>query len=180
MTGRESSAVQEHPSADDDGFVQWAALRRRRLRRTAYLLCGDWSAADDLVQESLVRVYRHWRRIASGDPDAYARKVLTSVFIDERRRPWRRETATATLPEISGSDEPPIIVGPLLEALRAVPPRQRAVLVLRFWEDLSVEQTAQLLGCSTGTVKSQSARGLVRLRELLPEQELTYDEETAR
>jgi RNA polymerase sigma-70 factor (sigma-E family) len=179
VTGGESGAAQEHPSADDDGFVQWASLRRRRLRRTAYLLCADWSAADDLVQESLVRVYRHWRRIASGEPDAYARKVLTSVFIDERRRPWRRETATATVPEEATVDEPSTVSGPLLDALRQVPPRQRAVLVLRFWEDLSVEQTAQLLGCSTGNVKSQSARGLVRLRELLPEQALTYDEETA-
>jgi RNA polymerase sigma-70 factor (sigma-E family) len=170
----------EHPPSDDAGFVAWATVRRRSLRRTAYLLSGDWSTADDLVQESLVRIHRRWRRIAAGKADAYARRVLTSVYIDEQRRPWRRETATASLPEDTYDDPAPPSGSPLLAALAQVPVRQRTVLVLRFWEDLSVEQTAEVLGCSAGTVKSQCARGLSRLRALLPGDELTYHEEAAR
>ncbi len=169
----------EHPEADDSGFVEWATVRRSALRRTAFLLCGDWSAADDLVQEALIRVHRRWRRVATGNPDAYARRALTSVYVDQTRRPWRRESPTDVLPERAHHDEV-ATDGGLLAALAQVPPRQRAVLVLRFWEDLSIEQTAQALGCSTGNVKSQSARGLARLRELLPADELTYHAEVVK
>lgn len=174
----------QSPAPDDDGFVAWATARRGALRRTAYLLCGNWSTADDVVQETLVRMHRRWRRIAADSSDAYARRVLTSVCIDEGRRPWRREalvdTVPDTVPDRAYDQQPPGGAAPLLTALAQVPPRQRAVLVLRFWEDLSVEQTAETLGCSTGTVKSQCARGLARLRGLLPDDELTYHEEAAR
>jgi RNA polymerase sigma-70 factor (sigma-E family) len=170
---------EDHPAPDDGGFVAWATVRRTGLRHAAYLLCGDWTRADDLVQETLVRVYLRWRRIAAGRADAYARRVLATSFVDEHRRPWRREAVTEVLPE-----QPHVDVAPagsaVIEALRQVPAGQRAVLVLRFWEDLSVEQTAEVLGCSTGNVKSQSARGLARLRELFPEDELTYHEEGLR
>jgi RNA polymerase sigma-70 factor (sigma-E family) len=156
------------PPTTDEGFVQWAAVRRGRLRRTAYLMCGDWAAADDLVQDALLRVYLKWRRIAGGNPDAYPRRALTSAFVDDRRRPWRRERPTETLPEAAvGGAEVRIQETPMAAALRQVPPGQRAVLVLRYWEDLSLEQTADALDCSVGNVKAQASRGLVRLRELL-------------
>jgi RNA polymerase sigma-70 factor (sigma-E family) len=142
----------------------------------AFLLCGDWDRADDLVQETLVRLHRRWASIAIAGADAYARRVLLNVTIDERRRPWRREIATEVLPEVVGIDPEPAGVHLLSAALRALPPRQRAVLVLRFFDDLSVEQTAAALDCSTGTVKSQTARGLARLRRLLPDDELAYHE----
>jgi RNA polymerase sigma-70 factor (sigma-E family) len=166
-----------YPAPDDDGFVEWATVRRGQLRRTAYLLCGDWATADDLVQETLVRIYPKWRRLAAGNPDAYARRTLTSAFIDDRRRPWRRESSSEVVPETAYDDVLPSGTG-LLDALRGVPARQRAVLVLRFWEDLSVEQTVEILGCTSGNVKSQTARGLARLRELLPDE--TYDQEVSR
>ncbi len=171
---------QGHPAADDGGFVAWATVRRRALRHTAYLLCGDWHRADDLVQEALVRVYQRWRRIAAGKADAYARRVLVTAAVDESRRPWRREWASEVLPESAHLDSPSMTGAAVLAALRQVPARQRAVLVLRYWEDLSIEQTAAALNCSTGNVKSQSARGLARLRDLLPGDELTYHEEGVR
>lgn len=160
------------PPADDDGFVQWAGARRGQLWRTAYLMCGDWSGADDLVQDALVRVYLRWRKVAGGNPDAYARRALTSSFIDERRRPWRRERPTETLPE-PACEAPATRLHEtaMAAALRQVAPRQRAVLVLRYWEDLSLEQTADALGCSVGNVKAQASRGLARLRGLLAEPE---------
>lgn len=158
------------PPGDDNGFVQWAAVRRGQLRRTAYLLCGDWAGADDLVQDALVRVYLRWHRVAGGNPDGYARRALTSAYVDSRRRPWRRETPTSEPPETASHPHPAALhETELVVALRRLPPRQRATLVLRYWEDLSLEQTADALGCSVGTVKSQAARGLARLRELTAE-----------
>ena len=151
-------------------FRAWVLQRRTSLRSTAYMLCSDWHLADDLVQETLARLFSVWSRVsASGDPDAYARRILINQYLDHRRRPWRREVPLGTLPDRGGPPEPP---GPegfrdeVIAALRAVPPRQRAVLVLRFWEDLSLEQTAAALDTSVGNVKSQSSRGLVTLRAL--------------
>jgi RNA polymerase sigma-70 factor (sigma-E family) len=158
------------PAGDDEGFARWASLRRNQLRRTAYLLCGDWAGADDLVQETLVRTYVRWRRVATGNPDGYAQRALTSAFIDDRRRPWRRERPRESLPEHEAATyDPGLHETGLAAALRTVPARQRAAIVLRYWEDLSVEQTAELMGCSPGAVKSQSSRGLARLREALAE-----------
>mgnify|MGYP003514030068 CR=1 FL=1 len=155
----------------DQDFRAWVLSRREPLRRTAYLMCGDWYLADDLVQEATARVYSVWSRVASrGEPDAYARRVVVNLLTDHRRRPARRETPTQTLPDTARDDLDPAHAGgrdDVLRALAAVPPRQRAVLVLRFWEDLSVEETAALLGCSTGTVKSQTSRGLDALRAAL-------------
>lgn len=157
--------------SDIDGvpFRDWAALTRPRLRRTAYLLCGDWHLAEDLVQETLVRVYSVWRRISvSGPPDAYATRTLVNIRRAQLRRPWRREASVEQVPdraapESEGVDER----DRLLAALAELGDSQRVVVVLRYWEDRSVEEVADLLGLSTGTVKSQSARGLSRLRRLL-------------
>src|SRR5262249_37678272 len=140
-----------------------------QLRRTAYLLCGDWHTADDLVSTALVKLFRHWRRVSTMDNiDAYARRTLLRAWLDERRRPWRREHSRAVLPDSvnpSGHDRAERIA--FLALLNELPARRRAVLVLRFFCDLSVEETAEVLGCATGTVKSQTARALDSLRARL-------------
>jgi len=122
------------------------------------------------VQDALTRLFVHWRRAAAAqDFDAYVRRILVNAFLSERRRPWRREQSTDVLPEASYAD-PADGSGDrdaLRQALAELGPSQRAVVVLRFWDDLSVEQTADALGCSTGNVKSQSARGLAHLRAAL-------------
>lgn len=155
--------------AAEQDFRSWVAGHRSALRSTAFLLSGDWHLAEDLAQETLTRMYAVWPRVApTGSPDAYARRVLVNLVIDQRRRPWRREQPAEILPE------PPAAPPPgdgsredLIAALREVPAGQRAVLVLRFWEDLSVEQTAHAMGTSTGNVKSQTSRGLDALRAAL-------------
>jgi RNA polymerase sigma-70 factor (sigma-E family) len=158
-------------SSQEDEFRAWAVLARPRLRRTAFLLCGDWHLAEDLTQDTLVRVYAVWPRVStSGAPDAYAVRTLVNCGRATARRPWRRERATDDLPDQAGAvsavdarDERDV----LLTALAALGGSQRAIVVLRYWEDLSVDEVARVLGVSTGTVKSQSARGLSRLRTLL-------------
>lgn len=158
------------PDAERD-FREWVAASRTRLRRTAYLLSGDWHLADDLVQEALTRAYAVWPRVVRrGEPDAYVRKILLNLHLDHRRRPARREDIWAELPDPSPVTQDDGRLGErerVLAALREVAPGQRAVLVLRFWEDLSVEQTAHALGVSTGNVKSQTSRGLETLRGVL-------------
>jgi RNA polymerase sigma-70 factor (sigma-E family) len=152
----------------DREFTAYVAARAPALRRVAYLLCGDWHRAEDLTQSALARLYLAWSRARrTGAIDRYARRIVVRVFLDERRRLWRREVPTAVLPEppvAAHTSEDRLVV---LEALDLVPPRQRAALVLRFWEDLSVAETAEALGCSEGTVKSQTARGLAALRQHL-------------
>jgi RNA polymerase sigma-70 factor (sigma-E family) len=155
--------------AEEREYREFVAARMEPLRRTAYLLCRDWHTADDLVSITIGKLYRHWRRVRAADSvDAYARGVLTHAWLDERRRPWRREIAAATLP-----DPPQRSVGThvgdrlvLLDLLAQLPPRRWAVVVLRFYCDLSVEETADILRISAGTVKSQAARGLQALRLL--------------
>jgi RNA polymerase sigma factor (sigma-70 family) len=119
-------------------------------------------------------VYGVWQRVSrSGEPDAYARKVLLNLYLDHKRHPTRREQPQAELAESRAAEpEDPGTRDQVVAALRDVPPGQRAVLVLRFWEDLSVEQTAQVLSTSAGNVKSQTSRGLAALREALTEQGL--------
>jgi RNA polymerase sigma-70 factor (sigma-E family) len=158
------------PSGDEAGFRLWASAREPILRRKAHLLCGDWHLADDLVQDTLVAVYARWPRLVrQGWPDAYSSRVLVTRFIDDRRRPWRRESPTESLPDEADpraardldAAEPDHL---LAAALRAVPSDQRAVLVLRYADDLSLEAVADLLNLSIGTVKSRAARGAERLR----------------
>lgn len=154
--------------AQPPDFEAYATARRIHLRRIAYLLCGDWDRAEDLVQDALARLFVHWRRAMRADNvDAYVRRTLVNVYLADQRRPWRRDLATASVPDRAVA--PPSIGrrDELERALRELGPSQRAVVVLRYWDDLSVEQTAAALNCSTGNVKSQSARGLARLREVL-------------
>jgi len=156
----------------DKAFVEFVEAAIPSLRRTAYLICGDRHKADDVVQDTLYKVYLAWPKVQrAGNPFAYARRMLVNVAYDGGRRPWRREVTSAEIPEYAvqngdfaaghaDRDE-------VLEALRALGPRQRACVVLRYYEDLSVEQTAEILGCSEGTVKSQAARGLDTLRKAI-------------
>ena len=152
----------------DQEFAEYVERRSGSLRSGAFLLCGNWHDAEDLVQTALLRLYRVWDRVHGVDAlDAYVRAIVVRAFLDEKRRPWRRERAMTALPETP--DRPPDIEERLVvqAALATVPPGQRAVLVLRFWEDLSVEQTAAILGISVGTVKSQTQDGRATLRAAL-------------
>ena len=135
------------------------------------LTAGDHHLAEDLVQVVLVRLYLAWGRVARrGGVDAYARRSLVNALIDHRRRPSvSRETATDELPDHPGRDAEEGLDADLLDALRALPERMRAAVVLRHVIGLSIEETADALECSTGTVKSQTARGLDKLREALAE-----------
>jgi RNA polymerase sigma-70 factor (sigma-E family) len=156
----------------DKDFTAYASSRMPAMRSFAFLLCGDWSSADDLVQTAFLRLYRAWARAAKVEQlDAYTRRIIVRVFLDERRRPWRRERVTAVLPETAAAELPLVDQLVIRAALAAVPPRQRAALVLRFYSDLPVEQIAEVLGCSPGTVKSQTARGLAALRRELERQD---------
>ena len=154
----------------DVEFAAMFAGRASALRRTAYLLCGDWHRAEDLTQTAFVKCYAAWGRLREpAAVDAYLRSTLLHTFFDDDKRLWRRrERATEELPETgstpSDASEDRMV---MLQALAVVPPRQRACLVLRFYDDLSVEETAAVLGCSTGTVKSNTARGLDALRRVL-------------
>ncbi len=167
--------------ASEQAFAEYFRARREGVRRSAYLLCGDWHRADDLAQTAFVTLHRKWTSIRDpGAVDAYLRRVLVRAMIDETRRPWRRERAVAQAPEPSASAAGGSAAGgsgghadavltrhALAEALREVPPRQRAVLVLRFLEGVDVAGTAAALGCREGTVKSQTAHGLAALRGAL-------------
>ncbi|GAA0616179.1 SigE family RNA polymerase sigma factor [Sporichthya brevicatena] len=146
-------------------FAAFVLSTQRRLRRVAYLVCGDWHRAEDIVQTALAQVYARWDRIRREDgPEGYAHRAVVNAAIDERRRPWRRERATDALPDRAAPPDDDGITPAVLAALATLPRRQRAVVVLRYVEDLDVEQTAALLGISTGTVKSQAAKGLASLR----------------
>jgi RNA polymerase sigma-70 factor (sigma-E family) len=157
--------------ADEDEYRQFVTARMEPLRRTAFLLCRDWHLADDLVSVTLGKLYRHWRRVRSAENvDAYVRGMLTNAWLDERRRPWHREKATDELPEPAARELPQATLtdrAALLDLVHRLPARRRAVVVLRYYCDLSVEETADLLGISVGTVKSQTARGLDTLRALV-------------
>jgi RNA polymerase sigma-70 factor (sigma-E family) len=152
----------------DKEFSAFAAARWLALRRTAFLLTGDWHEAEDVVQTALVKLYVAWPRVRAGTAEAYARTTVTRVFLDGRRKRSATELSVADVPD--GRPTPTGSVdarGDLVVALRALPRGQRAVVVLRYWDDLSVEQTAAAVGVSPGTVKSQSSKGLQALREHL-------------
>jgi len=158
-------------------FRSFAAMRRPSLRRTAFLLCGDWHQADDLVQAALVKLYVAWPRLRDSElPDAYTHRILVRCYLDERRRPWRRESPVETLDDDAAMTRPTDDLLDLRAALARLPRRQRATLLLRYWLDASVAQTADALDCSEGTVKSQTARALTTLRGLLDDQQLVTEE----
>lgn len=161
------------PDPTRAGFEEWVTARRPALLRTAYLLTGDAHDAEDLVQTSLVKVVPHWSRVAH-DPEAYVRRVLVTANTSRwRRRRWR-EVHTDAVPEPDRTAASPATEEQLVlrDALARLAPRQRAVVVLRFYEDLTERQTAELLGIAVGTVKSQARDALARLRVLLPDLEL--------
>jgi RNA polymerase sigma-70 factor (sigma-E family) len=162
-------------TVDDDGFRAFAHSRLAYLSRVAYLLTGDHHAAEDLLQNALVRLATAWPLVArAGDPVAYARRVLYNEHVStwRRGRHLRAERPTAVLPDVGGRhDEADDAVRRMMleRALRRLTHKQRAVIVLRFFEDLSPEDAAEVLGCSAGTVKSQTHHALRRMRELSPE-----------
>jgi RNA polymerase sigma-70 factor (sigma-E family) len=155
---------------DEAAFVEFAGSARDRLRRTAYLLCGDWDRVSDLVQEALIRVYVRWPRLERrGGELAYARKAVVSAYLDQVRRRSSTERPQETDHTAASGEDVATEVATrqaLMDALAQLPPRQRACVVLRYFEDLSVEQTAALLGCTEGTVKSQTSRALFSLRSM--------------
>jgi RNA polymerase sigma-70 factor (sigma-E family) len=153
--------------AQEADFAAFVVCAQPRLRRTAYLICGDWHHAEDIVQTALAQLYSRWARLcANGDPGGYAHRAVVNAAIDEQRRPWRRELAAEYLPDRSAPPDDGLTVE-VLAALAGLPRRQRAVVVLRYVEDLDIGQTANQLGISPGTVKSQAAKGLAALREVL-------------
>jgi RNA polymerase sigma-70 factor (sigma-E family) len=149
-------------------YAAYVAARSRVLCTTAYLLCGDWHRAEDHTQTALTKLYLAWRRIDRRESvDAYARRVLVRTVVDERRRPWRREHTAADLPDPAARADPADDRMDLLAALARLPARQRAAVVLRYWSDLDIAETARVLGISEGTVKSSSSKGLAALRGVL-------------
>ena len=140
----------------------------RLLLRSAWLLTGNWASAEDLVQTSLLQSWLHWDDIKADAPDFYVRRVLMNTFLSGQRRRWTREQPMAELPDRAGVDEltSSELRHVIWRALSGLPARQRAVVVLRYFNDLSEAQTAHVLGCSVGTVKSQTSRALARLRSI--------------
>ncbi|MGH8795395.1 MAG: SigE family RNA polymerase sigma factor [Stackebrandtia sp.] len=163
-------------------FREFVAARSERLCRFAYLVCGDRGRAEDAVQKALTKLALTWPKRRIANPDAYVRRIVVNAVNDERRLGWfRRERLSWRLPEHASPD--PGEVGALrvtiLSALSRLPHRQRIAVLLRHWEDQSVERTAEIMGCSTGNVKSQTARGLQTLRGLLQESVPTQAEGAA-
>ncbi|GAA5052741.1 SigE family RNA polymerase sigma factor [Streptomyces similanensis] len=155
----------------DDGYPEFAAARAGHLYRSACLLTGgDTHLAEDLVQETLGRVYLKWGRISAADnPAGYVQTVLTRTFLAHRRRhSSRRERATDVLPEVPGAaDGDASLRLTLFQALGQLPAKDRAVVVLRYWEDRSVEETAAAMNTSSAAVRTRCVRALARLRALL-------------
>ena len=152
----------------DTEFTEFAAARSGPMFRTAWLLTGDWHLTEDLVQESLGKIYRKWRGIAAmHDPAAYARTVLVRTFISHRRLRRASERPAAKVPEHPVRDGDADLRLTLLDGLGQLEPKDRVVLVLRYWEDRSVEETAAELGISAGAVRSRSFRALEWLRVVL-------------
>lgn len=163
---------------DETAYREFVAARIAQLRRVAFLVCGDWHVAEDAVATVLARLYVSWSRVREAERvDAYVRTMVVRAVVDEHRRPWRRERARyddamrgETVADPTAEVHDRIL---LRRALSQLPRGRRAVLVLRFYEGLSVDETADVLGCSAGTVKSQTARGLAALRDLLPTDYIT-------
>lgn len=146
-------------------FEEYVVTRGRALWRSAWLLTGDAQRAEDLVQTTLVKCWRRWDQIATdGSIDGYVRRALITTYTDWRRRKWTGEVPTAVLADGLTADADLAVRRDVLSALAQLPHGQRAVIVLRFYDDLTEAQTAAALGVSVGTVKSQAARALKALR----------------
>ena len=159
-------------------FEDFVALRSQALLRTAYLLCGgDIGAAEDILQDVLMSMYGKWRRIRTS-PEAYARAALANAAANRWRGRSRKPEAPLDLgavPPARGHEQQVVDADSVVRALARLPKKMRAVLVLRFFDDLSEAETARALGYGIGTVKSQTSRGLARMRELMGEQVLTWN-----
>ncbi|MET8047613.1 MULTISPECIES: SigE family RNA polymerase sigma factor [unclassified Streptosporangium] len=155
----------------NDSFREFVDAHQQSLMRTAYLLTGDAHLAEDLLQSVLIKIIRRWSKVLSLDrPEAYARKALVNQYISWLRRRTGRELPRADPPEVAYSSEDSTVIRIVVrQALLRLPPKQRAVIVLRFYEDRTERETAELMGCSVGTVKSQAHQALNRLRVLAPE-----------
>lgn len=167
---RVRSSAGTSADASDEEFVAFAEAAAPRLRRTAYLMCRDWHLAQDFTQTALAKMYAAWSRVVRADNiDAYSRKVLLRVVLDHRRRLSGQELVVPGLAVDSDPARPeqPALRLTMIDALGCLPPRDRAIVVLRYWEDQSVETVAETLGVSVSVVKTQSRRSLARLRELL-------------
>jgi RNA polymerase sigma-70 factor (sigma-E family) len=173
-----------HPPAPPDGFAEFVAARSHALLRCAWLLTCDTGRAEDLLQIALARSWQHWGRIAQGNPEAYVRRVLFTTYLTWWRRRWRAEVPSAALPERAGAEDVAADSAGrdgLRRALAGLTRRQRAVIVLRYVEDRSVAETAELLGCSAGTVKTVAFRALNALRaDVTVRSLLTGDEQPPR
>src|SRR5687768_11802233 len=164
------------PVVQDEGravpdFASYVAARRPALLRWARAVAGDPHSAEDLLQDSLVRVLPRWDGLREGAAaDAYVRRTITRQYVSWQRQPWRRdEVPSPDVPEPRTAVEPsatPDPAGRVWDLVLALPPQQRAAVALRYYEQLSVAETAAVLGCSTGTVKSNTSRGLAALRRL--------------
>jgi len=152
--------------SEEDEYRRYVVARMDRLRRSAYLLCHNWHTADDLVSVTIGKLYRNWHQAQAAEHiDAYVRTILMRCWLDEQRRPWRREYAVHEVPDLPAAEHSEVLDrATLLQLLARLTPRRRAAVVLRFYFDLTVEETADVLGCSTGTVKSLTARGLEAMR----------------
>jgi len=156
----------------DERFTAYVRDRGEHHLRVAVLLTGDWHAAQDLVQESMVKLYRAWPKLRlDGDPDAYLRRIMVNTHRSWWRARWRRETPAGELPDTVIADfaDGQAFAALVRQALQALPQRQRAAVVLRYCADLPEAEVADLLGCSVGTVKTHTHRGLRALRENLEE-----------
>jgi RNA polymerase sigma-70 factor (sigma-E family) len=153
-------------SVDRPDYDAFVVDRSQRLLRTAYLLTRDWAAAEDVLQAALVKLWFAWPRV-NGDPEAYLRRIIVTTHVSWRRRFWRREVASGYLPEPSAADETARHADrdALWRALHRLGPRQRAILVLRYFEDLADSEIAGLLGVTVATVRSQASRALAHLRD---------------
>jgi RNA polymerase sigma-70 factor (sigma-E family) len=158
--------VQTQHRAD---YVEFVSSRLPSLRRLAYALCGDWHRADDILQTSLTKAYLKWSAVRSSqNPDQYMRAIVVNTFLSERRTAWSRVRLGDPPPETAAPDTGNVEDRTVLrQALARVPKRQRAVLILRFINDLGVAEVAEILHCGEGTVKSQTAHGLASLRRHL-------------
>ena len=157
-------------SLTDDDFAEFVAGAAPRLRRTAYLMCRDWHLAQDLTQSTFARMYSRWGKLGgTADLTAYSRRVLMNLVFDHRRRRSGSELVVDSLPERPGAVHAGELHVELMRALATLPVRDQAIVVLRHWEDRSVESVATILGVSTSVVKMQNSRALTRLRTLLGE-----------
>ncbi|ETK32474.1 SigE family RNA polymerase sigma factor [Microbispora sp. ATCC PTA-5024] len=150
---------------DRADFERYVEQRSDRLLRTAYLLCRNWATAEDLVQTALAKAWTAWRRVGD-DPDPYVYRILANTHATWWRRRWRGEQPTASPPEPAVADAADALGSraAVRQALACLPPRQRAVIVLRYFADLGDAEIAEILGCTPATVRSQASRALARLR----------------